>query len=230
MERALQGYLRRPRLVGIGLGLAGLAVAVVLLFLWPWHSGDLRVLPLEIDGYRDNWATYIGRIGRDCFRTCLGDAMEVQARFSEPAYCYLIALNPDGKEQLCYPEDEETSPVKSADVCFPPPVPNRRLGFFITEGSGVQAFVLVASRQSLPCYREWKSRLGKMPWKRYDADGVWRFDGDQFKPLAPDRGEVRDLGLPKPLVELGQALRQHKGLEVIEAIVFPVKAPKPPNP
>jgi hypothetical protein len=31
------------------------------------------------------------------------DAVRVYARLSEPAYCYLIAFNPDDTEQLCHP-------------------------------------------------------------------------------------------------------------------------------
>src|SRR5262249_25096326 len=31
------------------------------------------------------------------------DSVRITVRLNDPAYCYLIAFNPNGKEQLCYP-------------------------------------------------------------------------------------------------------------------------------
>ena len=234
MERALRAYLQRPRRL-MAAALAGLmAVVALLLFGLAQRTPVVNLTPrqepalarrvdmiLEIEGYRGNPAKPLGTIGRDCFSLRIGDAVRVHTRLMEPAYGYLIALNPDGHEQLCHPQDEETPPAKSVDLHFPS---EGTKGFVITEGTGVQTFVFVTSRQPLPSYRDWESRVGKLPWNHYDSDGIWRFDGRQVTPVAPDRGEVQELALPKPFVDLCQTLRGTLGAEQMEALAFPVKA------
>jgi hypothetical protein len=54
--------------------------------------------------------------------------------------------------------------------------------FGLTDGPGLQAFVLVASRQPLPSYKRWQSRVGIAPWEKLPQErawGVWQYDGDQ---------------------------------------------------
>ena len=147
--------------------------------------------------------------------------MRVHARLTTPAYCFLIALNPDGKEQLCVPADASTPPTRSDEVSFPP---DPTEGFGLTDGVGLQAFVLVASRDPLPPYRVWHSRLGGLPWRATEAARGWRFDGREFVPLDGERGQVRTLtGLPAPFAEVCRTIQASPGVTSVQAVVFPVR-------
>ena len=54
----------------------------------------------------------LGAIGSTVFAgRYADDDVRVHARLTTPAYCFLIALNPDGKEQLCVPADASTPPT-----------------------------------------------------------------------------------------------------------------------
>ena len=152
------------------------------------------------------------------------DDVRVTARLSAPAYYYLIALNPDGRDQLCVPADAATPPRVAASVTFPPG-PDE--GFGLTDGAGLQAFLLVASRRPLPPYRVWRSRLGGLPWRPTVADRGWRYDGLQFEPLTEEdeaiRGSIRKLSsLPGPFQAVCAGLRDRPDVDAIRAVCFPV--------
>jgi hypothetical protein len=190
---------------------------------------DLRVVSLEIEGYRKKPVQALGKIGTDCYATRFDDFVRVRAELSEPAYCYLIAFNPDGKDQLCYPADEATPPMRLTELTFPH---QEAKGFRLNDGVGLQAFVLVASWQPLPPYAEWKTGPGVAAWKPVDGDGVWQFDGRRFVPRGTARGKIQDLaGLPGPFAELCESLRGRPGVDALQALAFPVKrgeeAPRP---
>ncbi len=123
-------------------------------------------------------AKTLGRIGIDVFEgRYQDDDVRVHARLSAPAYCYVIALNPDGKDQLFFPEDPGTPPPARAQIDAPA---DSFIGFGLTDGVGLQGVVLVASRQPLPAYAEWVKGLASLPWKPDPSTGVWRFDGERF--------------------------------------------------
>ena len=95
----------------------------------------------------------------------------------------MIALNPDGKDQLFFPEDPRTPPPARTQIDAPA---DSFIGFGLTDGVGLQGVVLVASRQPLPAYAEWVKGLASLPWKPDPSTGVWRFDGERFDmPLSP---------------------------------------------
>ncbi len=52
--------------------------------------------------------------------------MTVRAELSEPAYAYLIAFRPDGTDELCDPDDENTPPPQEATAAVPAPREERR--------------------------------------------------------------------------------------------------------
>jgi hypothetical protein len=193
------------------------------------HSGDtvagpvstdpVKILAMKIRHYRGEKAVFLGEIGPTSHDIRFNDDIRIHAELSEPAYCYLIAFNPDGKVQMCSPRDETTAPGLTAALDYPP---NREEGFPLTDGVGLQCFVLVASRQPLPSYREWQVRFGSPPWQHAEAEGIWRFDGQDYVGL--DRGEPRPLGgRPKPLVDLCTFFGKCEDIEAIHAVAFPVK-------
>ena len=76
---------------------------------------------------------------------------DLEARLTAPGYCYLIALNPDGREQLCWPEDPAAPPPPTQVIDYPQ---DPTMGFGLTDGVGLQAFVLVVSRDHPLARRE----------------------------------------------------------------------------
>jgi tRNA A-37 threonylcarbamoyl transferase component Bud32 len=231
----LERFLRRPRRL-----LAGAAVALLLpLGYVAWSLAPrpatptvpLKIAAMQVDLHRRNPPEDLGAIGSTVFAGRLDDDVRVHARLTAPAYCYLIALNPDGKPQLCVPGDESTSPQRSSEVNFPPDPTD---GFGLTDGVGLQAFVLFASRDPLPPYRDWLAHLGGLPWHATVADRGWRFEGGEFTPLtrfienAVDRGSVRKLtDLPGPFAAVCRAIKSSPGTTSIQALAFPVQPKEP---
>jgi hypothetical protein len=159
-------------------------------------------------------------VGSDVFAGRLSQDARIQARLSAPGYCYLLALNPDGKTQLCYPEKPEAVPSKATTIDYPP---DPSTGFGLTDGVGTQVFVLVASARPLPPYAVWSRALGALPWKPGETDRVWRYDGHGFE-SDRERGDVRPLAdLPPPLEATCHALRRAPRVKAVRAVAFPVK-------
>jgi hypothetical protein len=161
-----------------------------------------------------------GLIGIDAFAGRFSQDARVQARLSLPAYCFLIALNPDGSIQLCSPKMPATAPAATTTIDYPS---DPGSGFALTDGVGTQAFVLVASGRPLPPYAEWSRKLGVLPWKAVSAEDVWRYDGRSFD-RDTRRGDVRPLAdLPPPLEAACRAFQAGPGIETIRALAFPVQ-------
>jgi serine/threonine protein kinase len=189
----------------------------------------LRIESLVIQHFRYNaqkkQSVALGSIGVSSNSARLDDEVRVQVRLNQPAYCYLIAFNPDGKEQLCWAKDLSGNGVPPLQlVTFDYPLFRNRY-FALNDGVGLQAFVLLASQEPLPSYEQWKAKVGAAPWQAaIPADGLWRFDGHDF--VGGPRGvEVeRPLKqLPKALEDLCRFLKDRPGVDAIEAVAFPVK-------
>lgn len=243
---------RRPvRIVG-ALGLLGLA-AIATWVLLPRlgftgrdpnrddpdgkHGGVLgdrqveriQILRLEVNHYArvGKFEPPRGRLGERSFSTNLGDAVTVSSRLSAPAYCYLIAYRPDGTDELCFPEEEETPPTPHLEPKYPSVSAAKRYG--LDEGAGLMAFVLVASREKLPAYAQWRKERGKPPWRKVEAlpDVIWRFDGVTLWAVTQDdpegvRGKGRKVKEVEPLVDLLDWLRKEERFETVAAVAFPV--------
>src|SRR5579871_2244545 len=114
------GRSRRSRV----LLLAGAGTAIVLsLVLWqhrasspslqeePKANGVETLAPLWVPKFRVSVIKERAReyrsyeLGTDIFAGQFDDLVQLKAEFSEPAYCFLLAFNPDGKDQLCWPAD-----------------------------------------------------------------------------------------------------------------------------
>jgi hypothetical protein len=174
-----------------------------------------------------------GVIGEESFSANVGDAVRLSVDLSAPAHAYLVAFNADGQEQLLWPTDDKGEPDESAA-----PLLCRRLAFPAREGKlfyldddesgGLQLFVVLASRRPLPPWSEWRSRLGRLPWRKHKpGDRVWLGDlagtYPRSKGEAEKRGTVGDWpGMP-PLLPLARALHR-AGVEQVEMLAFPVKS------
>jgi hypothetical protein len=156
----------------------------------------------------------------------LKDLVRVRVTLSRPAFGYLIALNPDGKDQLCRPVGSRHPDAPGRELDFPEDLKDY---FGLTDGVGVQAFVLVASDRPLPAYDAWKSQvLGGLTWSPSVGDVLWTCEGPSTPEPARRRGQIRgDIlrreAAPKGLVTLCDRLRKSPGVAAVHAVAFPVK-------
>jgi hypothetical protein len=195
-----------------------------------------RVLRFEISHFPKLDATRydksrIGILGRSSFVAREDDDVTVRSELSEPAYAYLIALRPDGTDELCDPDDEDTAPQPKPQPQYPPP-PKSDQRYRLSEGAGLHAFALVVSRTPLPSYREWKRRHGPLPWTAKlpcEPGVVWRDDGQGLQPLlAEDSAGTRGKGAKardadEPTAKLANWLRGLPGVDAVTVEAFPVE-------
>ena len=239
-RRDKQGKRIRRR-VAIALGLAGLWLAAAVgIAYWATHrGGETRMPPVRIEEmtvrqYRDESAMLIGNIAIGDRPINVDDSVRISARSSAPGHFYLIAFNPDGGEQLCYPEDPDltevrypegkeaksmtTAPGKTADLRVP------RDKYFGLDIPGLQVFVLIASAEPLPPYAEWRSRFNAIPWAKTDSykqSSRWEFDGQEFAEIGQPRVQARG-GPPKEFRDLCNFFRNLPDVQAVRAIAFPV--------
>lgn len=156
----------------------------------------------------------------------LKDLVRVQVAFSRPAYSYLIALYPNGTIQLCVPVGGIVPSLPRRELDFPE-YPADYFG--LTDGVGLQAFVVVASDRSLPAYESWKTQVpGGLAWSPVDREGFWTYDSAAPSDAARFRGKLRGEILrresaPEALVSLCDRLRRSPGVTLVRAVAFPVK-------
>jgi CHAT domain-containing protein len=233
-----RGPASRGRRYRVPLLLAGLAAAIAILavIFWPKRNaagpavGPVAIEDFRVNHYRGKEAKPFGDIRSSPEEIKRRDDVRVYAKLSRPAYCYLIAFNPDGTEQLCHPAFDGSDPAAARQV-VPPEVTEFRffpddLGYFNLDNAGLQVFVLVTSSKPLPPYAEWRAGVGKPPWRAvYQADGRWQFDGRDFSRLDQDRGnrQERDL-VPPALRELAEFFKGLPGLDAVRIVGFPVAA------
>jgi serine/threonine protein kinase len=251
LERALRWFLVRRRVAG-----AGLAAITVMTVAWnvprpqPRLSGPEReanspltaatrvepasvLAPLKIDAFivdhfrfRGNDRQELAAIGDSTEPFVEDDRVRVSAQLSAPAYAYLIALNPDGKDQLCrLPSDVKKPPSLLREIQL-----GESTYFRLTDGSGLQAFVVVASRKELPPYEKWEGRgVLRQCWRHVATDnihGIWEFkDGKVNLISRASRGPLEkrpDVG-PAPFQDVCDELKKLPDVEAIRAIAFPIR-------
>ncbi len=227
----------RLRLVGVALGVLVLGV---YLSIWTgaWSpfgtaSGPVRVDSLVVERFRDRGAgeapLILGAIGPLEPEAAADDLVRISAKLKRPAYCYLVAFNPDGSLQLCYPPneagtpDESTAPKRTAQVDYP----SRQGKYFaLTDGRGQQAFVLFASRDPLPPFADWRSRIEGASWSGDAHQGVWAIDDNDIHPVLPKDGSKRGTEVdrkPERLAALGAFLKAKAGVDHVSGLAFPVR-------
>jgi serine/threonine protein kinase len=233
------------RRAAIALGLAGpcLAIAVGVAY-WATHrDGEQTPAPKKpakievmiVRDHGDESRKLIGDIAKTIQPVFTDHDLQISMKFNAPAYFYLVAFNPDGTEQLLYPEDPAlqvvqyprdknaksmtTAPDKSEELRVP-----REGKYFTPDIDGLQAFVLIASAEPLPPYAEWRSRKVATPWNKnrsYNSDSRWQFDGEEFMELPQDRLQVRG-GPPKEFRDLCNFFRNLPDVQAVRAIAFSV--------
>jgi serine/threonine protein kinase len=193
----------------------------------------LRVESLKVEHYANvlqegrRFDEPRGVLGRQSFDTRLDDSVTVTARLSHPAYSFLIAYRPDGTEELCFPESNDSPPTLDDKPRYPSV--SRGVNYGLNEGTGLMVFAVVASSEPLPAYKEWKTRRGASPWKHVEVPSgiVWWDDGETVGALTMtnpigQRGRIRPVAGKTPIVELTNWLRQGAGVETAAGVGFAV--------
>jgi serine/threonine protein kinase len=181
----------------------------------------LRIESMQILHYSGNPAQNQGTIGIDSHAAWFDDNVRVSARLSAPGYCYLIALNPDGSIQLCSTAKAGVAPSPTDEIVYPPDIDKY---YGLTDGTGLQAFVLVASRVPLPPFDTWPARAG-LTWAAAAPGEAWRYDGHDFTPLGErTRGIERPVATaaPAPFAAVCRYLSRLKDVDAVQATAFPV--------
>jgi hypothetical protein len=178
----------------------------------------------------------VGTLGRTSFAAREDDEVTVRAELSEPAYSYLIAFRPDGTDELCDPDDESAPPPQKQQPLYPPPGKSNER-YRLSEGTGLQAFALVVSRQPLPPYRDWKQQHRAIPWAAKlpcEPGVIWRADDLGLQPLLADdtagtRGKgVKARGSGGPAANLASWLRGLPSVDAVTLEAFPIEPSKGP--
>jgi serine/threonine protein kinase len=237
LERSLRRFLARRWIATAALACAALlAVGLLSARLQSRYpqtalnspAAAPRIVSFDVRHFRGDPPKSLGNIGVSPWAILLKDDVRVLARLDAPAYCYLIALNPDGRVELCFPPTKTESPRPSKDIGYPASAS----GYFgLTDGLGLQVFALLASRQPLPPFARWHGHAG-MPWKSVPPDGlsegVWRYDGRWIEPMSSlPRSEREKLSdSPRPFREVCEYLKNIPGIDAVEAIAFDVTLPK----
>ena len=194
-------------------------------------TGPLRIQAMQLEHYTGkDHPKSVGEIGVESYETHFDDdAVAIRVELSEPAFCYVIALNADGGLQLCYPADEHETPPLDNVIEAPVGPDGKAMLFGLTDGVGTQAFVVVASREALPPYAQWSLELGELPWRHCETDGVWTSDGGRLERVGGQRGELRPAPRPMPFRETVAALRDAPGIHSVLGIAFPVRPAEAPS-
>jgi serine/threonine protein kinase len=153
------------------------------------------------------------------------DDLQFRATSPTPIYWMLIALNPDGAVQLCYPEDGDTVPAKPAsEVRFPE---SSTLGFGFTDGPGQQGFLLLTSPDPLPAFNTWLSQAGPLDHALQNVQGQWIWSDGELSAVTgaarATRGSVRPLQGQEDFSALCQRLHALSDIVNVHGITFRVE-------
>lgn len=166
-----------------------------------------------------------GLLGRDVWRARRGDAVRLEAKFSQPVHAYLLALRADGQVDLCWPDDETLPPPAATVAVYPPPTtPNVMYG--LDEGAGMWAFLVLASEDSLPAYQDWKQTHQLPPWtSTAGSEGVvWRLSAEGVDQLEAtgesERGKGRVFHGEEPLEEIIRWSKVRADFDILEGVAF----------
>ncbi|MEJ7637333.1 MAG: hypothetical protein WKF75_04905 [Singulisphaera sp.] len=129
-------------------------------------------------------------------------------------------LNPNGKDQALRP-GRRLGPTRGGVRTST----TRRTApdyFPLTDGTGLQAFVVVASEQPLPTYEVWKAQFPDgLTWARVPRGGVWAYDNTAAPPTGSAAPPVTREPPPRALASLCERLRRHPGVTLVHALPSP---------
>jgi hypothetical protein len=151
----------------------------------------------------------------------VGDSVRLWAEFGEPADFYLISLNTSGEEVLRLPSSEWETPATLKEFQFPE---IGEAGLPLDKGAGVQVFVLIASREPLPSFKQWEDRVGQVPWMPTLFTDAWYFDGSDIAPVnGPHVSDETGRQVPPMLKNLADFLKDLPDGVTTCFLAFPIE-------
>jgi hypothetical protein len=170
----------------------------------------------------------VGLLGEKVFDPHLGDTVTLEGRLTRPAYTFLIAFRPDGRVELCFPENDDEPPPLTDKPHYPSTAASANKEYGLNDGVGLQAFAVVVSSKPLRTFKEWWPREG-CPWKKANAPPgvVYRANGEDSVEAWNAVGEGRSKGVEvtgkTPIGDLANWLRQLPGIETVQVLGFTVE-------
>jgi len=180
-----------------------------------------------------------GVLGLDGVSARAGEYIRGTLELDRPAWTYVVALNPDGSTNLCYPGVDDVAPTAADRIEFPRTPDDRRAVIGLTDGLGWQCFLLVLSSEPLGEFRSWHERhladlaLPHLPLSNAaEAEsGLWEYDGCELRPVpaaSTERGPIVPLDRAPPaldaLVHRLADVLPPDGPATLHLIAFPVVA------
>lgn len=186
-----------------------------------------HILALDVEQSRPENPGHSELLGVSSSEGKGGDPIRVAARLDTPAYCYLIALDPDGCSRLVDPSDPRALPAPRREIRYPAGEPSV---VTLPDAAALQGWLLVASAAPLPPYADWRP-ASQLRWRSVVARGVWRFDGcevRQFQAWPGPSLTLRTLAdSPRPFAQICGVLRDLPELDAVSVIVYPVRPRTP---
>jgi len=189
---------------------------------------DALVGSFEIRHYRFNPETgntvSVGPLGADNPSVLSRDDVTVHASFTEPAYCYLVSLDTDGRVRPRLPASPTAIPERRDALNYPSDPIEDPEGFLynLSSGAGVQGFMLLASADPLPAWSDWIATRGEPTWslENLPSRGVVLFDGEQTRYLSATREPMPPRGpvISDPI----DWARSLEGVREVRFMAFPV--------
>jgi hypothetical protein len=205
------------------LGLAILGGTFLVLAVFRIASEPLRITAFGMDVYRlhEGKQVFLTRLhpGPHFQAHFQQDAVRVWAQFDKPGYAYLIAINPSGREQLCFPADAGSAPEAHTAVEYPA---KDEVPFPLNDGVNVHVFVLLVSNRPLPAYDEWRT-AHVLPRSPQQEAGWYSYDGTRVSHITGERGTAAPVQLVGGgIADLQHYLEQAPEIEAAYCLAFPV--------
>lgn len=166
-----------------------------------------------------------GRIGRSAPLLALGeprlnDDLQWKVTFGRPCFVYLIALNPNGVVQPCFPLQATSAQQEPLEELR---FPGGGGSFGLTDGVGQQAFLLLASQSPLPPLRQWLDKH-EVPWNPRGESGTWVYRDRALEPWNQNklRGDIRELPGKGSFEQVCDTITREHPQFTVYAISFPV--------
>lgn len=188
----------------------------------PPQSGELQV-SWHINHYRPKQREEdlepLGRLGQAGSAAKQEDRLALVAQFSEPAYPYLLAINPDGSVALLVP-DPKGAPLAAPVRQLRAPLENTK--YYTLDDAGFQGLVLLVSAAPMPEFDNWRPKLDPKSWRQIKTELAWSFDGQRLVPMSAERIGVAEHG-PKALADICRDLQSRLEKTSVRAAAFPVR-------
>ncbi len=190
------------------------------------HAKPLHVVSLELTRLEASRLAHSHKLGSMSYHAMVNDSILVSVRLNREAYFYVLAFNPNGTHQLWYPSNGSIQPELTDHIGGLIDSEELEDAFRLTDGTGLQAFVVIASDQPLPPFDTWRCNIDETPWQPVQVaqnTGVWEFNGNETRWLGDGLRSLSEASAsPRAFTELCNYLKSRPELSLVFAQAFPV--------